>query len=562
MKLTFFGGAKTVTGSCTMIECAGKRLLVDCGLPQGNDEKKLGMELPFRATEIDYVLLTHAHIDHSGRIPLLVKDGFRGTIHSTDATADLCSIMLADSGHIQEMETEWLNRKRRRAGKSEVEPLYTVDDARQAVELFSGHPYTERFTVDDGIEVEFTDAGHLLGSSSIQVWLTEAGESRHIVFSGDIGNLDQPIVNDPVYIQKADFVVMESTYGDRVHKEVEHATQRISTEERSKQLAMIIQETFQKGGNVIIPSFAVGRTQELLYLLRYIITHHMLPDIPNIPVFLDSPLAIEATKVFSRNIEGYFDEEAMDLVRKGFNPLVFDSLTTTVTADESRELNRRKESAVIISSSGMCEAGRIKHHLKHNLWRPESTIVFCGYQANGTLGRSILDGAEKVTIFGEQIDVRASVRRLEGVSGHADQKGLLEWVNSFGKTLKHVFVVHGDDQVAQYFAGLLGAELNLNAWAPDATESFDLLKDVLPTAEAQKLRYAGLENLKDAIRQLETVFSGISAVADRMQQHGQEVFDDPASRDAQRLANAMMRFVEDMESLRSRWDSGRDDQAS
>jgi len=553
MKLTFIGGARTVTGSCTLVECGGKKLLVDCGLPQGNDEKKIGMELPFYATDIDYVLLTHAHIDHSGRIPLLVKEGFRGTIHSTEATADLCSIMLADSGHIHEMEAEWLNRKRRRAGKHEIAPLYTVEDAQQSMELFTGHPYNMQFTVDTGIEVEFTDAGHLLGSSSIQIWLTEADETRHFVFSGDIGNLDQPIINDPVYLKEADYVIMESTYGDRLHPESAHSSQRISTEERAKQLAQIIQKTFLRGGNVIIPSFAVGRTQELLYLLRHIITHHMLPDFPDIPVFLDSPLAIEATRVFSRNIEGYFDEEAMELVAKGLNPLMFDSLTLSVTADDSRALNRRKESAVIISSSGMCEAGRIKHHLKHNLWRPESTIVFCGYQANGTLGRSILDGAEKVTIFGEHIDVRASIEKLEGISGHADQQGLLTWVSSFSDMLRHVFVVHGEEQVAQYFAGLLGSELHINAWAPEPQQEFDLLEETLPVAKAEKLWVSGLQDLKRALGQLETTLSGISTVADRMKQHGDEVFSDPSSRDAQRLANAIMRFSDDLESLQSRW---------
>lgn len=554
MKLTFFGAARTVTGSCTMIECAGKRLLVDCGLPQGNDEKKNGLELPFRAYEIDHVLLTHAHIDHSGRIPLLVKDGFRGTIHSTEATADLCSIMLADSGHIQEMETEWVNRKRKRAGKPEIEPLYTVDDAKKAMDQFTGHPYGMRFTVDQGIEVEFTDAGHLLGSSSIQVWLNEEGEERHLVFSGDIGNLDQPLINDPEYLVEADYVVMESTYGDRLHEKPKYSDQKKSTEARAMELADIIRDTFEKGGNVVIPSFAVGRTQELLYLCRYIITHKLLPEITYLPVFLDSPLAIEATKVFSRNIEGYFDDEAMELVRQGYNPLVFDSLTTTVTADESRALNRRNESAVIISSSGMCEAGRIKHHLKHNLWRAESTIVFCGYQANGTLGRSILDGAEKVTIFGEHIDVRASVKKLEGISGHADQKGLLTWIGSFSKRPKHVFVVHGEEQVAQYFAGLLGSTLDIHAYAPVANESFELLEGELPVAKAEKLWVSGLKDLKLSIEQLDAVFAGLQAVSERMHTHSEEVFSDPSSRDAQRLANAIMRFSEDLESLRSRWD--------
>lgn len=553
MKLTFFGGARSVTGSCTLVECGEKRILVDCGLPQGSDEKKLGLELPFRASEIDHVLLTHAHIDHSGRIPLLVRDGFRGTILSTEATADLCSIMLADSGHIQEMETEWQNRKRRRAGKKEIEPLYTVEDARKAMDLFIGHPYGKRITVDEGIEVEFTDAGHLLGSSSIQVWLTEGKQRRHVVFSGDIGNLDQPIINDPVYLAEADFVVMESTYGDRLHTKPQHESQQVSTTERARELAQIIRETFGKGGNVIIPSFAVGRTQELLYLLRHIINGKMLPDIPYLPVFLDSPLAIEATKVFSRNIEGYFDDEAMKLVQQGLNPLTFDSLTTTVTADESRDLNRREGSAVIISSSGMCEAGRIKHHLKHNLWRRESTIVFCGYQANGTLGRSILDGAERVTIFGEQIDVRASVRKLEGISGHADQAGLMRWIGGFSKRPRHVFVVHGEEEVSQYFAGLLGSELDLSAWAPEPAQTFDLLAGELPVAQMEKLRLTGLRELQGALSQLEQMLGNLQAIATRMREHADQVFNDPSSADAQRLANAIMRFSEDVEGVRSRW---------
>jgi len=555
MKITFIGGARAVTGSCIKVECGGKQFLVDCGLLQGNDERKLGMELPFKATEIDYVLLTHAHIDHSGRIPLLVRNGFRGTIHSTDATADLCSIMLADSGHIQEMEAEWHNRKRKRAGKRLIEPLYTVEDAKKAMELFTGHPYNQRFTVDEGIEVEFTDAGHLLGSSAIQVWLTEGKQTKHLVFSGDIGNLDQPIIHDPVSIQEADFVIMESTYGDRLHPKPEHATQRKSTQERSRQLADIIQDTFAKGGNVIIPSFAVGRTQELLYLLRYIVEKKLLPNIPHLPVFLDSPLAIEATKVFSRNIKGYFDEEAMEIVEKGLNPLVFSSLTTTVTADESRELNRRKGSAVIISASGMCEAGRIKHHLKHNLWRAESTIVFCGYQAPGTLGRSILDGSKKVSIFGDRIDVRATVTKLDNISAHADQAGLIKWISNFTQRPQHVFVVHGEEQVAPYFAGLLGSSLNLKAWAPAAGESFDLLTDKLPVAKDERLWAAGITDLKQAYAQLDEIFTGVQAVAERMRRHGKEAFNDPAANDPQKLANAVLQFSQDLEALRNRWDS-------
>lgn len=554
MNITFFGAARTVTGSCTLVECAGKKLLVDCGLPQGNDEKKLGLELPFNAAHIDFVLLTHAHIDHSGRIPLLVKEGFNGRILSTEATADLCGIMLADSGHIQEMEVEWQNRKRRRAGKQELDALYTVADAQQAMELFEGYPYGKRIKVTEGIEIQFTDAGHLLGSSSIQLWLTENDETRLIVFSGDVGNLDQPLINDPVCITEADYVVVESTYGDRLHEKPEHASQQVSTEERAKGLADIIRETFSKGGNVVIPSFAVGRTQEILYLLRVIITHKMIPELHDIPVFLDSPLAIQATKVFSRNIEGYFDEEAMQLVRGGVNPLIFPSLTTTVTADESRELNLRKESCVIISSSGMCEAGRIKHHLKHNLWRPESTIVFCGYQANGTLGRSILDGAERVTIFGEQIDVKATVAKLEGISGHADQQGLVSWLSCFQKKPKHLFVVHGEDRVAEWFAGFVTTTLGLPAWAPKPGESFDLITDKLPSAVPAVLERPGRVELLESFDALEGVLKGIDVVVARLREHGRQLDKESKPQQSVRLADAILRLTNDLEAVRNRWD--------
>lgn len=560
MNITFYGAARTVTGSCTLVECAQKRILIDCGMPQGNDEKKLGLTLPFSAGEIDYLLLTHAHIDHSGRIPLLVKEGFRGTIHCTEATEDLCSIMLADSGHIQEMETEWINRKHRRAGKSEIEPLYTVQDAKRSMDLFTAHSYEYRFTVDEGIEAEFSDAGHLLGSSSVQLWLTEKGETRHLVFSGDIGNIDQPIINDPVCLKEADYVIMESTYGDRLHVQQKYQSQKEATYMRAKELASIIMQTFAKGGNVIIPSFAVGRTQELLYLLRIIVTHHLADQLPSVPVFLDSPLAIEATRVFSRNMEGYFDEEAMELVNRGENPLLFDSLVPTVTADESKKLNMRKESAVIISSSGMCEAGRIKHHLKHNLWRPESTIVFCGFQANGTLGRSILDGEKTVTIFGEQIEVRASIRKLEGISAHADQAGLIRWISCFEQRPRHVFVVHGEEQVAQYFASLLGSTLNLPAWAPQLGESFDLLAKTLPIAKEAVLGIAAIEELEAAYSRLSEVLEGLRAIEQRMRLHGRQLSAEAKAKEIQRLANAVNRYAEDIEELRARWDSKNSEQ--
>jgi metallo-beta-lactamase family protein len=558
MNITFIGAAQTVTGSCTMVECGEKKFLIDCGLPQGNDAKNIGFDLPFPAADIDFVLLTHAHIDHSGRLPLLVKEGFRGRILATDATADLCSIMLADSGHIQEMEAKWQNRKRKRAGQPAIDPLYTVEDAKNAVDLFEGFPYYQRIEVAEGIEAEFIDAGHLLGSSSIQLWLTEGIETRHLVFSGDVGNLDQPLINDPSCLSEADFVIVESTYGDRLHPQPEHATQKVSTEERSRELADIIRETFSRGGNVIIPSFAVGRTQELLYLLRVITTHNLLPEIPQIPVFLDSPLAIEATKVYSRNISGYFDEEAMDLVRKGINPLTFPSLTVTVTADESRKLNARKESAVIISASGMCEAGRIKHHLKHNLWRRESSIVFCGYQAVGTLGRSILDGDERVSVFGEKITVRAEIRKLAGISGHADREGLMHWLSCFSNRPEQIFVVHGEERVAKWFAAHVSSKLGIPAWAPASEESFDLLKDKLPAASALEAEEAvtGAEELDTAYAKLEAVMGELEAVADRFHRHKLRLRTDHDAQPAVKLASAVSRFSAELQELLASWNGG------
>ncbi len=556
MRLTFIGGAQTVTGSCTLVETNAKKFLVDCGLPQGHDEKKIGLELPFKGSEIDYVFLTHAHIDHSGRLPLLVKEGFKGKIFATNATCDLCSIMLVDSGHIQEMESEWLSRKNIRAGKEAVEPLYTTEDAKKSLQFFQGYPYNQKIAVTDGIEIEFTDAGHLLGSSSIQIWLTKESEVRHLVFSGDIGNLDQPLIKDPIVMREADYVIMESTYGDRNHTQSRYENQKESTLGRSQKLAQIIAETFERGGNVVIPSFAVGRTQELLYLLRNIISEKMLPHIEYLPVFLDSPLAIEATKIFSQNIEGYFDQEAMALVNKGLNPLMFDSLSTLVTADESRELNFRKESCVIISSSGMCEAGRIKHHLKHNLWRKESTILFCGYQAAGTLGRSIVDGAKKVTIFGEQIEVKASIRQLEGLSGHADQRGLIKWLEGFDlKKPRHVFVVHGDEKVSQFFAGYLGSVLNIAAWAPEVGQSFDLLTEKLPIA-TKEIEFIELSNaLKIALEHLEVVLEKFGQIGQRLIKNAKEVLKDYQNPDAKRTADALVRFSEELETIEKKWNS-------
>lgn len=542
-----------VTGSCTLLECNNVKILIDCGLPQGSDEKTLGMEFPFNPESIDYILLTHAHIDHSGRIPMMVRQGFRGTIHTTHATVDLCSIMLSDSGHIQEMEAEWTNRKRVRDGKPPIEPIYTVEDANKSMDYFIGHEYEHTFNVANGIVATFTDAGHILGSSSIKFELTENGEKRNIVFSGDIGNLDQPIINDPVLLNDADFVVMESTYGDRNHPPVAHPSQKVSTQQRASSLATYIERTFKRGGNVVIPSFAVGRTQEILYLIRHIITHKMIKGIEHIPVYLDSPLAIRATAIFSKNIEGYFDEEAMEIVKKGDNPLRFPSLTMSVTSDDSKAINASKESAVIISASGMCEAGRIKHHLKHNLYRKESTIVFCGYQAKGTLGRSILDGAKKVKIFGDHIEVRADVVSLEGISGHADQTGLIKWISNFTSPLRHVFVVHGDESVARFFAGYLHSHLNLPAWAPKVGQSFDLLSDKFPKAEKESVWVTSLEQLNTSVSELEEAMASTLSIINRMKDHSKIVIEEEDSKASSRLSGAMERLMSEIDELNNRW---------
>ena len=414
MKLMFIGADHEVTGSCHYVEACGKRFLVDYGMEQGKNVYE-NAELPVNPSEIDFVLLTHAHIDHSGLLPLLYANGFRGSVIATKATKDLCDIMLRDSAHIQEFEAEWKNRKARRSGKPEEPPLYTMDDAVSVMEQFKGCQYNEKLEVSRGISVRFTDIGHLLGSASIEVWLTEADTQKKIVFSGDIGNNNQPLIKDPHYTESADYVVMESTYGDRFHE---------SHPDYVGELAGLIQKTFDRGGNVVIPSFAVGRTQELLYYIRQIKEERRVKNHGDFAVYVDSPLAVEATNVFQENIHDTFDEDAMALINQGINPITFSNLKLSITSNDSKAINFDEERKVIISASGMCEAGRIRHHLKHNLWKPENTIVFVGYQAYGTLGRALVEGAKEVRLFSETIKVEADVVRLEGMSGHADKKGL------------------------------------------------------------------------------------------------------------------------------------------
>ncbi|MEG1819756.1 MAG: MBL fold metallo-hydrolase [Oscillospiraceae bacterium] len=458
MFLSFYGAAHEVTGSCFHLEVCGKNILIDCGMEQGYDEYESG-EIPIPACNIDYVFLTHAHIDHSGRLPLLYAQGFRGNVYTTDATYDLCDIMLRDSAHIQMFEAEWKNRKNKRAGKDEVLPLYNMEDAVGILSCFSAFEYGETVNICDGIKIRFVDAGHLLGSSSIEIWVTDEGISKKFVFSGDIGNAAQPLIRDPQYINDADYVIMESTYGDRNHgQRPEYVTS----------LAQIIQETFDRGGNLVIPSFAVGRTQEILYFIEH----------GDFPVYVDSPLAIEATHIYNENYSHYFDDEALELIHQGINPISFSNLKIAVTSEDSKMINFNLEPKVIISASGMCEAGRIKHHLKHNLWREESTILFVGYQAQGTLGRSILEGADSVKIFGEKIEVKASIKSLPGISAHADCDGLIDWVNNFKPKPQQVFIVHGQDEVCDTFAKRLHDEFGLDSYAPYPGAKFDINNNV------------------------------------------------------------------------------------
>ncbi|HPK64737.1 MAG TPA: MBL fold metallo-hydrolase [Sphaerochaeta sp.] len=553
MDIQFYGANRYVTGSCTLVTGNGKKILIDCGLPQGNDAKIGGLQLPFNAKDIDYLLLTHAHIDHSGRIPLLIKDGFRGTIYATEATKELCSIMLADSAHIQESEAQWQNRKAKRSGQALVEPLYTVNDAYKSLSRFETIEYEEKRTIDEGITIRYQDAGHLLGSALIELWLTEGAETRKLVFTGDLGNLDQPLIKDPVYITEADFVVMESTYGNRNHAPmIDKDGNTITSLYRARELAAIIQRTFDRGGNVIIPAFSVGRTQELLYLLRIIIEEGLCSE--TVPVFVDSPLSVKATKVFAGNLYGYMDEETMALVNAGINPILFEGLTPVVDVNDSIALNHRKESCVIISSSGMCEAGRIKHHLKHNLWRRECTVIFSGYQASGTLGRSIYDGARHVTIFGDQIDIRCEITELHGTSGHADQQGLIRWLSRFEGEIQRVFVVHGDEEIAPWFASYVQRKLDRDAYAPRFGERFDLL-DAESIPKAEPITLTELPYMKDLASALEALSKGESAfgkVLARIKQAAEHTSDEKRS---VRLANATRRLASDLEDLAKKWNS-------
>lgn len=463
MKLMFIGADHEVTGSCHYLEAAGLKVLVDCGMKQGLDHFE-NAELPVSYGELDYVLLTHAHIDHAGLLPYIYARGFRGQIIATEATADLCNIMLRDSAHIQESEAEWKNRKAKRAGQPEEGPLYEMKDAMGVLTLYRPCDYGERIELTEGFTVCYTDVGHLLGSASVEVWLTENGISKKIVFSGDIGNKHKPLIRDPQYIKEADYVVMECTYGDRLHGPL---PDHVSI------LSRIIRETLNRGGNVVLPAFAVGRTQELLYFIRTIKAERMIKGHDGFEVYVDSPLAVEATSVFKNNLAECYDEETRALVSKGINPISFQGLKLSVSSQDSVNINFDPKPKVIISAAGMCDAGRIRHHLKHNLWRPECTVVFTGYQSVGTLGRSLLEGSREVKLFGESIHVRAKIEKMEGMSAHADMLGLIEWLKAYEKK-PQVFLVHGNDEVCDSFGQMLQSEYGFQAEAPFSGSEFDL----------------------------------------------------------------------------------------
>ena len=512
MKITFLGATKIVTGSNFLVEAAGKKFLVDCGLYQGKAEleEQNYREFDYNPAEIDFMLLTHAHIDHSGRIPKLYNDGFKGPIYAHKATCDLCQIMLPDSGHIQEMEAEWKNKKRIRKGQPTRGPLYTAEDALKCMEIFVPVKYDEIIQVSENIYVRFNDAGHMLGSSTIEIWAKEDGKETKAVFSGDLGNNDIPLLSEPTMIDNCDYLVMESTYGSRLH---------VRNDQKAELFLKIVSETIDNGGTVVIPSFAVGRTQEILYEINKIKENRHDEEflreyrtLMKVPVYVDSPLAISATQVFKENMD-LFEDEVKEEMERGNNPLEFPGLKFTQTADESKALNESDEPSIIISASGMCDVGRIKHHLKHNIWNPKSTILFVGYQAPGTLGYEIVNGAKKVTIFGEEFAVNARIEYIEGYSGHADQEWLMNFVYSFYNKPKHIFLVHGEEESQEVLRNKILENTGIGVTIPEYGETYQL-DDELRIVNRIKIKKTltlknevleRLEKLKDELADMEVM---------------------------------------------------------
>jgi len=543
MKVTFIGATHEVTGSCTLLQACGKNIIVDCGMEQGADLFE-NIEIPIAPSDIDAVVVTHAHIDHTGKLPFLVANGYSGPIYSTEATKHLCEIMLKDSAHIQEFEMQWRNRKGKRAGAEEYEPLYTMDDVMNTLPLFKTAGYESDIPVFDGINISYTDAGHLLGSASVLFSINEEGTEKTILFSGDIGNVSKPLIKAPQEPLHADYIVCESTYGDRVHPEIP---------DYEKLLTGIIQRTLDRGGNLVVPAFAVGRTQELLYFIRIIKEKGLVKNHPDFPVVVDSPLAVEATNIYSNELYDYYDEEAIELLKAGVNPVTFPDLRLSVTSDESRAINDDTTPKIIISASGMCEAGRIRHHLKHNLWRPECTILFVGFQSQGTLGAKLLDGAPVVKLFGEEIQVKAEIARIDSFSSHADEPHLLEWIKETNVSSR-IFINHGEDQVTESFAAEAAKATGKEAVAPYSGEVWDLAaNELLHKAE-----------VKPVIRKQAQGRAG-------QDDHRSEAAMSPAFRDLKNSGVALMQLIgkseghankelnkmrRDIEAIIAKYDSG------
>jgi len=464
MKVTCVGGTGTVTGSNYLIEAEGVRILVDCGMFQGlrQLEERNYLDFPYDPQTVSHLLLTHAHIDHSGLIPKLVRHGFSGTILSTPATAELCKIMLADSAHIQEVEAEWRNRKKKRAGRGRfIEVLYNQGDSETAMQYFRPMNYEQDVILSPNVRARFNNAGHILGSAIIELWIKENSHETKLVFSGDLGSTNQPIIPDPAYIKKADVVFIESTYGNRLHKSKENTYQ---------ELKEIIVAADRDGGNVVIPAFAVERTQEVIYILNEL---YRKKQVPHMDIYVDSPLAVSATEIFIRHPE-CFDEATLNKLRSGDNPLDFPGMHFTHSVEESMRLNEVKKGAIIIAASGMGHAGRIKHHLRHNLWRPDAHIVFVGYQAKGTTGRLIVDGANHVKIFGEEVTVGAKIHTVGGFSAHADRDGLLKWLGYFDPKPAATVIVHGDPSSSLAFSDYVMERLGLHPIIPQMGEVIDM----------------------------------------------------------------------------------------
>lgn len=551
MNITFCGAAKEVTGSNHLVEAAGKKFLVDCGLIQGRvaEEERNAEPFIYNPKEIDFMLLTHAHIDHSGRIPKLIKEGFKGAIYATKPTCELSRIMLADSGHIQEAETEWKNRKRKREGKSLLEPLYTSKEGEESLKHFIPVSYMDIIEIDENIRVRFNDAGHMLGSAIIEVWITENGKTTKIVFSGDLGNNDIKLLQPPSPITTADYVVMESTYGDRLHM-------KYKGDEKAEKFLDIVSTTLRRGGNVVIPSFAVGRTQEILYELNAIKERKNEPEINakykelmNATVYVDSPLAITATEIFKRNLE-LFDDEAQERIKRGDNPLEFYGLKFTKTVEESVALNENTKPCIIMSASGMCDAGRIKHHLKHNLWNPLNTILFVGYQAPNTLGRRIVEGEKVVKIFGEEIAVNAQIEYIEGYSGHADQEWLMNFIYSFRDKPKKVFLVHGEERAQKVLKEKIEKDIEVSTIIPEFGDTYRIDEVVrkiseLTPKDIERLRNRDLEFVDKVAKFNDDISILSSDVEDNILNEGKEALvnsDITTGVDIEKLANILDRI--------------------